>query len=260
MNRKVLISSFSVLVVSFVVLSACTPASTPPPTPTSVHWTYEGEEGPEHWGGLDTSYAACGVGKSQSPVDVVNPASQDLENIAFHYQPSEVRILNNGHTVQVNYDSGSYIEIDGQRYDVMQFHYHAPSEHTLNGKLFAAELHIVHKSATGQLAVVGILLEEGAENTAYQPLLANLPAEKSPEIDAGVKINAMDLLPAVQTTFRYSGSLTTPPCTEGVSWIVMVTPVQLSVEQIADFEKIYEGNNRPVQPLNTRPLIEDSTP
>ena len=121
-------------------------------------------------------------------------------------------------------------------------------------------MHLVHKSASGNLAVIGILLEEGAQNAAYQPLLANLPAEKSPEKDAGLKINALDLLPAVQTTFRYSGSLTTPPCTEGVNWNVMLTPVQLSAAQIAAFAKIFEGNNRPIQPLNTRPLIEDSTP
>ncbi len=262
MNRKLLISFFCFLVVALLALSACAPVS-PPPAPstaTPAHWTYEGAEGPASWAKLDTSYAACGAGKSQSPIDIANPTMQDLSNIVFHYQPSEVKILNNGHTVQVNYDPGSYIEIDGQRYDLVQFHYHAPSEHTLNGKSFPAELHLVHKSASGNLAVIGILLEEGAQNAAYQPLLANLPAEKSPEKDAGLKINALDLLPAVQTTFRYSGSLTTPPCTEGVNWNVMLTPVQLSAAQIAAFAKIFEGNNRPIQPLNARTLIEDSTP
>ena len=183
MKRKLLISFFCVLVAVLLVVSACTPASPPPVpvTPTPAHWTYEGAEGPESWGKLDTSYATCGVGKSQSPIDIVHPDMQDLPNIVFHYQPSEVKILNNGHTVQVNYDPGSYIEIDGQRYDLLQFHYHAPSEHTLNGKSFAAELHLVHKSASGKLAVVGILIEEGAQNAAYQPLLTNMPAEKSPE-------------------------------------------------------------------------------
>ena len=267
MNRKWLILFISVLVTALLALSACTPGSPPPApvtpapvSPTPAHWTYEGAEGPTSWGKLDTAYATCGVGKSQSPIDITNPTMQDLSNIVFHYQPSEVKILNNGHTVQVNYDPGSYIEIAGQRYDLVQFHYHAPSEHTLNGKSFAAELHLVHKSASGQLAVIGILLEEGAANAAYQPLLTNMPADKSPEKDAGVKISAMDLLPTNQTTFRYSGSLTTPPCTEGVNWNVMVTPVQLSADQIAAFTKIFEGNNRPIQPLNTRSLVEDSTP
>ena len=258
MKHNLSIYLFTVLLMA---LGACSPkdtATTAAPTP--AHWTYEGAEGPDSWGKLDSTYATCGTGKSQSPIDLANPTKNDLSNIVFHYQPSEVRILNNGHTVQVNYDPGSYIEIDGQRYDLVQFHYHAPSEHTINGKSFAAELHLVHKSASGQLAVIGILLEEGAVNTAYQPLLANLPAEKSPEKDAGLKINALDLLPTEQTTFRYSGSLTTPPCTEGVNWNVMVTPVQLSADQIAAFQKIFEGNNRPIQALNSRAMVEDTTP
>jgi carbonic anhydrase len=134
-------------------------------------------------------------------------------------------------------------------------------EHALNGNLFSAELHIVHKSADGTLAVVGILFEEGAQNEAFQPFVDNLPAEKSDVKDAGVKINAADLLPAVQTTYRYSGSLTTPPCSEGVHWNLMTTPVELSSEQLNALETLFEeGNNRPVQPLNDRPLAEDGTP
>ncbi|MFZ5880457.1 MAG: carbonic anhydrase [Chloroflexota bacterium] len=253
-----------VYVLIFVLLvGACAPAPTTEQAShdgAPPHWTYEGEEGPEHWGDLDATYAVCGAGTSQSPIDVSNPTEQDLANIVFHYQPSAVNILNNGHTVQVNYDSGSYIELDGVRYDVVQFHYHAPSEHAVDGKLFAAELHIVHKNAAGALAVVGILLDEGAQNDAYQPFIANLPAEKSDAHDAGVKIDAASLLPGVQTTFRYSGSLTTPPCTEGVSWLVMTTPVELSAEQLHALEALFEeGNNRPIQPLNDRLLTEDNT-
>lgn len=225
------------------------------------HWTYTGEAGPEHWGELDESYSACGTGKSQSPIDVSNPSEHDLSNIVFHYRPSEVNILNNGHTAQVNYDAGSYIELDGVRYDVAQFHYHAPSEHVLNGTLFPAELHIVHKNADGGLAVVGVLLKEGAQNDAYQPFLDNLPKQERDVHDAGVKIDAAELLPAVQTTFRYSGSLTTPPCTEGVNWLLMTTPVELSTDQIHTLESIFEhGNNRPIQPANDRILVEDNTP
>jgi carbonic anhydrase len=250
------------LMIVALVLGACFPQIEDPHptfTPAPPHWTYEGEEGPEHWGNLP-GYETCGVGKSQSPIDISAPAEKDLANIVFHYQPSEVNILNNGHTVQVNYDAGSYIELDGVRYDVAQFHYHAPSEHAVDGKLFAAELHIVHKSADGKLAVVGLLFEEGSENAAIAPFVNNLPAQKADVKDAGVKINAAELLPAVQTTFRYSGSLTTPPCSEGVSWLVMTTPVQLSAAQLSALEGIFEGNNRPVQELNDRPLVEDSTP
>ena len=250
--------ALSVLLIMLMLSSACTPQQA---EPTPPHWTYEGEEGPSHWGELDTTYAVCGTGKSQSPIDVANPAEQDLANISFHYQPSEVNILNNGHTVQVNYDAGSYIELDNARYDVVQFHYHAPSEHTVDEESFPAELHIVHRNADGNLAVVGILLKEGTENAAYQPFINNLPAEKTDTKDAGVKINGMDLLPPVQTTFRYSGSLTTPPCTEGVNWLLMTTPVDLSMQQLTALDSLFEGgNNRPVQPINDRTLIEDNTP
>jgi carbonic anhydrase len=153
------------------------------------------------------------------------------------------------------------MELDNTRYDVVQFHYHAPSEHTIDGASFPAELHIVHRNAEGDLAVVGILLQEGTENAAYQPFTSNLPAEKTDPKDAGVKINAMDLLPSLQTTFRYSGSLTTPPCTEGVSWLLMTTPVALSARQLNALDSLFEGgNNRPVQPINDRALIEDNTP
>jgi carbonic anhydrase len=248
------------LLIVFLGMSACAPRDTPAPSAAPVHWTYEGEEGPSHWGELDSAYELCGAGKSQSPIDISNSSEQDLANIVFHYQPSEVNILNNGHTAQVNYDPGSYIELDGVRYDVVQFHYHAPSEHEINGKLFPAELHIVHKSADGGLAVVGLLLQEGSENLAFDPFLNNLPAEESEVKDAGMKIDIADFLPGVQTTFRYGGSLTTPPCSEGVHWLVMTTPVDLSSDQLSKLESLFEANNRPVQPLNDRPLVEDTTP
>jgi carbonic anhydrase len=178
----------------------------------------------------------------------------------FHYQPSKVNIINNGHTIQVNYDPGSYIEIDGVRYDLQQFHFHAPSEHTINGKLAEAELHLVHKSADGKLAVVGILIEVGAENPAFKSTWDNLPVAKGPVQQLSMEVNAAAMLPAVQETYRYEGSLTTPPCTEGVKWNVMVEPIEMSEAQLAAFTHIFEGNNRPVQPLEGRTLIEDNTP
>jgi carbonic anhydrase len=257
-SKERLMKALSILIVILVFSSACSPQQAETASP---HWTYEGEEGPSHWGEFDESYATCSAGMNQSPIDVLNPSEQDLTNISFHYEPSELRILNNGHTVQVNYDPGSYIELDGTRYNVVQFHYHAPSEHTISGVSFPAELHIVHQNAGGDLAVVGILLQEGTENAAYQPLISNLPTEPTDPKDAGVSINAIDLLPSVQTSFRYSGSLTTPPCTEGVSWLLMTTPVELSEQQLTSLDSLFEGGtNRPVQALNDRPLIEDNTP
>lgn len=272
MRKKPIVLLATTVTMLLLLLSACASVSTPAPialptsapapeaSPTSAHWTYEGEEGSAHWGELDAKYEMCAQGRSQSPIEISSPTEQDLANIVFHYQPSEVKILNNGHTVQVTYDSGSYIELDGVRYEVKQFHYHTPSEHQVDGVSFAGELHIVHTSADGNLAVLGLLLEEGSENAALAPFINNLPAEVTAETDAGVKINAMDFLPSIQTTYRYSGSLTTPPCSEGVNWLVMTTPVDLSPVQLSELESLFEANNRPVQPLNDRTLSEDSTP
>ncbi|MBL8090913.1 MAG: carbonic anhydrase family protein [Anaerolineales bacterium] len=247
---------FWILLFVFIFM-ACAPQQA---ESTSPHWTYEGEEGPEYWGELDPSYAVCGTGTHQSPIDISTPSEKDLVNIVFHYESSQVNILNNGHTVQVNYDAGSYIELDSVRYDLLQFHYHAPSEHVINGKSFPAEIHLVHKNADGQLAVVGILLDEGAKNSALNPFIDNLPAEKSDVKDVGVTINANEFLPTLQTTFRYAGSLTTPPCSEGVSWLVMTNPVELSAEQLSKLEGLFENNNRPLQEINDRIITEDSTP
>ncbi|GAB4497934.1 MAG: carbonic anhydrase family protein [Anaerolineales bacterium] len=257
-----------ILVLTMVFLAACSslpalnaPFAEPTAAPAKIHWTYEGEEGPEHWGELDSAYSTCSNGTRQSPIDLSNATKADLANIVFNYQPSEISILNNGHTVQVSYTAGGYIEVDGARYEVAQFHYHSPSEHTLNGESFPAEIHIVHKNSAGKLAlVIGILLTEGAENPAYQAFLDNLPSQPGPETKLNFPLTAADLLPAVQTTLRYSGSLTTPPCTEEIAWFVMTTPVELSSAQLQHLESVYNGNNRPVQPLNQRPLTEDSTP
>lgn len=224
-----------------------------------AHWSYEGEEGPSSWGELDTAYEACVNGTSQSPIDLTGAATEDLANITFHYQPTKLHLENNGHTIQVNYDAGSYIVVDEIRYDLKQFHFHSPSENAINGNSFPLEMHLVHKNTAGQLAVVAIFLDEGANNPALQSVWDHLSNKiGSQEIDA--QVDANDFLPSVQTTYRYSGSLTTPPCTEGVSWLVMTSPATISSEQIEAFQNLYEGNNRPVQLLNGRDLSLDSTP
>lgn len=239
------------------------PEPTAAPTAASVagaHWTYEGEEGPEHWGEISAEYEACGAGKAQSPIDLAGFGEADLANITFNYQPSKVNILNNGHTIQVNYDDGSSIDLDGTTYKLAQFHFHAPSEHSVAGTLADAELHLVHKSDDDRLAVVGVLIQKGAENPAFKDVWANLPAEKADVKTVDGMVMAADLLPQVQTTFRYDGSLTTPPCSEGVKWNVMTTPIEMSEAQLAAFSAIVEANNRPVQPLGDRALVEDVTP
>ncbi len=266
--RKTLLATLCLVCLSALLLNACSAARSPArPTQEQAHapqaaphWTYEGEEGPGHWGDLDPSFAACKTGKSQSPIDLAAAEQTDLPNIVFHYAPSGMTILNNGHTIQVNYDPGSSIELGGERYDLKQFHFHTPSEHSLEGKLYPLELHLVHQSQDGRLAVVGILFEAGVENPVLQAVWDKMPATQTDAAATGVEIDAADFLPAVQSVYRYSGSLTTPPCSEGVTWSVMTSLVQASPAQIAAFEAIFEANNRPVQVLNARQLVEDVTP
>ena len=225
-----------------------------------VHWSYEGESGPEHWGEFSPDYAGCAKGVEQSPVDIPAGAPVNPANIAFSYHPSAVNIFNNGHTIQVNYDQGSSLALDGTTYNLVQFHFHAASEHALGGAHDPMELHLVHRNAQGGLAVVGVLLKAGAENPAYAPVLQNLPAQQGqPTPVAGATVDANQLLPTKRGYWRYNGSLTTPPCTEGVKWLVMSTPVELSEAQIAAFTAIFKNNERPVQPLNTRTFLVSST-
>lgn len=241
-----------------LLLVACGPSESHAEEPP--HWAYEGEAGPEHWGELGEDYALCANGAQQSPIDLDSASEQDLANITFSYVPSAVTILNNGHTIQVNYDAGSSISVDGHEYSLVQFHFHAPSEHLLDGKQYPAELHLVHRDEDGALAVVGVLLDSGVENLALDPVWANLPKEEVEAITTDDTVDANSFLPTDQTTYRYSGSLTTPPCSEGVSWFVFATPVQLSPAQLDQFLAIYDGNARPPQELGDRTLVEDSTP
>jgi carbonic anhydrase len=223
------------------------------------HWTYSGEAGPARWASLSPEFGTCGSGRRQSPIDLAAATPQDLANIAFHYQPSKINILNNGHTVQVNYDAGSYIELDGARYDLAQFHFHAPSEHTINGKAAAAEVHLVHKSAGGQLAVVGTLIESGETNPALAAVWDRLPAKEGPVQTFDAPFSADGLLPADRLTERYAGSLTTPPCSEDVRWNVMTTPIHVSAAQLAALTGIVGQNSRPVQPLYERTVVRDTS-
>lgn len=229
-------------------------------TPAPPHWTYEGEEGPEHWGDLDPSYAACSTGRAQSPIDIVDAQPVKLTDIQFDYQPSALNEFNNGHTIQVNYDAGSSITYNEDTYQLIQFHFHHESEHTLNGKHFPMELHLVHRDAAGNLAVVGVVLEEGsADNDAFAAIFGNLPSEKGTPEPTELTVDAAKLLPTDHHYTTYSGSLTTPPCTQGVRWLVLDTPVQVSAQQIEAFAALFESNARPVQPLDNRDLLDDAS-
>ncbi|GMR04434.1 MAG: carbonic anhydrase family protein [Thermodesulfobacteriota bacterium] len=222
------------------------------------HWSYEGDTGPAYWGELSEKFEACSEGKSQSPIDIRETVKVSDGKVKFNYKPTRIRILNNGHAIQVNYDKGSYIKVAGVRYDLLQLHFHSPSENTVAGKHSDIEMHLVHKNKKGELAVVGVLIEKGPQNKAYEGIWANLPAKKGKEMVVKGKVNAIDLTPAKKSYYSFSGSLTTPPCSENVAWFLLKTPVKLSPAQIKAFRKIMKGDNRPVQPLNGRKVMEIS--
>ncbi|HEY7239364.1 MAG TPA: carbonic anhydrase family protein [Burkholderiales bacterium] len=216
-------------------------------------WDYGAEHGPKHWGELKGEFESCGLGKTQSPIDIRNAVPSKLDPIRFDYHPSPLHIVDNGHTIQVNYAPGSSISVGGQRYELVQFHFHKPSEERIHGKRYPMVAHLVHKNADGALAVVAVLLAQGNQNALVKALWANLPKEKEKEkVAEKTSINAARLIPGNHAYYTFAGSLTTPPCSEGVTWFVLVHPTQLSEAQVARFGKIYSGNARPVQPLNGR--------
>ena len=219
-------------------------------------WGYEGSRGPENWGRLSPAFRLCGLGTMQSPLDIADAVPARGDPIVFDYGPAPLNIVNNGHTVQVNYAPGSGITVSGRRYELLQFHFHAPSEHSIAGRPAAMEMHLVHRNDAGRLAVVGVLLEIGSENSALRKIWTHMPDKKSPErkID-GVLIDAGDLLPADTSYYRYMGSLTTPPCSEGVSWFVLAEPVAMGRAQLDKFTRTVGANNRPLQARNHRLLL-----
>ena len=217
------------------------------------HWAYAGDLAPSHWGDLADQFAVCVSGASQSPINISNTIDPNPANIDFNYHGVPLSILNNGHTLQVNYAPGSSITIDLQQYELLQFHFHTPSEHQLAAHNFPMEGHLVHKNSHDQLAVVGVFIEEGHENPFFQTLVEHLPSHADQENTvAGIMVNAQGLLPPDPAVYNYSGSLTNPPCSEGVNWNVMSTPIQASADQIAAFAGIMGPNNRPVQPMHSR--------
>ncbi|MCG6552974.1 MAG: carbonic anhydrase [Candidatus Magnetominusculus sp. LBB02] len=223
-----------------------------------AHWGYEGEGGPIHWGDLSSEYAVCKTGNHQSPVDI-SETKNTPKKISYkvNYKAAPLKIVNNGHTIQVNYAPGSTISINGQSYQLLQFHFHHPSEHTVSGEEYPMEVHFVHKNDKGELAVLGVFMTEGKENPTIETLWENLPDKVNEEKSVqSVEIDASALLPELRPIFVYSGSLTTPPCSEGVSWNVVDTPIEVSQSQIDRFYVAIGKNARPVQPLNERQLQE----
>ena len=226
--------------------------------PSSHHasWSYTGTGAPEHWAELSADNGAC-RGKNQSPINLTGLTKAELAPLQPRYVAGGQEILNNGHTVQVNFQPGSQLTIDGTVFELKQFHLHAPSENQINGKSFAMENHLVHADAHGNLAVLAILYEEGAESAALQQFWGQSPARAGEKAALDAPFNVAALLPAQLDYYRFNGSLTTPPCSEGVRWLVLKQPDTASKEQIAVFTKLMGGpNNRPVQPVNARVVLQ----
>jgi carbonic anhydrase len=218
-------------------------------------WGYDGKAGASNWGDLKPEYATCKLGLNQSPIDIKGAEAAELDAIKFDYKTSPLKIIDNGHTIQANYASGSSITVNGKQYNLIQVHFHQPSEEKVDGKAYPMDAHLVHKSEDGKLAVVAVLLNEGKRNQFLQTLWKNIPKQKKQEVSVkNVNINLAKLLPTKQGYYSFAGSLTTPPCSEEVTWMVLNTPVEMSKAQIAKFGSYYSNNARPVQPLNDRSL------
>ena len=223
-----------------------------------AHWSYSGATGPAKWGTLEKDFALCKTGTVQSPINIpdADVRKGDLPSLLFNYKPSPLRIVDNDHTIQVNYAPGSFVTVSGKQYELVRLEFHKPSEMKVNGKDHDMAVHLVHKDKDGKLAVVAVFIDPGKENALIKTLWSNLPQAKDKEnVVEAAKISAVELLPPEKGYYSFPGSLTTPPCTENVAWFVLKTPIQLSADQIARFAKLYPMNARPVQPLNERDLV-----
>jgi carbonic anhydrase len=248
MNRTVLVISSAVAGL-WLATAAC--------AGEHAHWTYSGAEGPEHWGGLDAAYSACASGRNQSPVDLTGMVEGELPALRLSYQPGGQEVVNNGHTVQINYAPGSTLEVDGHSFELKQFHFHAPSENVIEGKPFPMEAHFVHADAAGNLAVISVMFKVGAGNAELAKAWAQMPEAAGGKHALAAPVSATALLPAGHDYYRFNGSLTTPPCSEGVVWLVMKDTATASQAQVEKFmHAMHHPNNRPVQPLNARVVVK----
>lgn len=242
-----------------VVAAVLVPAG--PRAQWKTRWSYEGTSGPDHWGDLDPDYATCKAGKEQSPIDIRNAKRTQLHPVRFEYKSGPLKIIDNGYTaVRVNYapGNGNFLFVGEQRYELAQFHFHHPSEEFIQGKPYDMVAHLMHESSDRKVAGVAVLLKAGRANAIVQQLWEHMP--KTPgkeEVIAGVEVNPTGLLPRDTSYYTYMGSLTAPPCTEGVTWFVLRTPMDISAEQISQFAALYPHDVRPPQPLNRR-IVKES--
>lgn len=221
------------------------------------HWAYEGEAGPQNWGKLDAKFAACASGKNQSPIDLKGFIEAELKPLKLDYKAGATEILNNGHTVQINYASGSSLGVDGVVFELKQFHFHSPSENKISGKQFPLEGHLVHADKDGNLAVLAVMFQEGAANPLLTKLWEKMPRKSGDKSALPEPLAVAQLLPKERDYYRFNGSLTTPPCSEGVRWLMLKKPATASKEQIKQFSSaVGVANNRPVQATNARSVLQ----
>lgn len=249
----------------FLLASATVLASSPNSPQKSLkshdgdhHWSYSGKTGPAHWAELDPAFSQCAQGQQQSPVNIGMVYTQALEPLAFQYQASRIAVINNGHTIQHDYDPGSFLAIGAASYQLLQLHFHTPSEESIGGQRAPMDIHLVHRNANNELAVLAVQIEQGgADNPVFREIWRTLPREENViSIYTARQFNVADLLPAQRAYWTFMGSLTTPPCSEGVRWLVLKEPIKLSARQIAQFRKHFKANARPVQPLNQRAILD----
>jgi carbonic anhydrase len=257
-------SNMAAVVLTSIALAACQSMTAPSQAPGGetqaqhgdVHWAYVGEAGPENWGRLDEKFAMCSIGRNQSPIDLATSVRAELEPLRLDYVAGATDIQNNGHTIQVDYAPGSTLTIDGRSFVLAQFHFHTPSENTFNGKRFPLEGHLVHADKDGNLAVVALMFDDGPANPTLAGLWGAMPTKAGEKRSLPAGFNAAALLPADRGYYRFDGSLTTPPCSEGVRWLVLRNPVSISRAQVEQFAATLPSpNSRPVQPLNARLVV-----
>lgn len=236
----------------FAALAACPLCGTGVFAAEGAHWTYEGAEGPDHWGNLDAASKVCATGSQQSPIDIDATIRAELPPLKIQWAKSADTIVNNGHTIQLNAAPGSTLTLGDDEYKLVQFHFHRPSEHLIDGKRFPMEVHFVHQHSSGQLAVVGVLMATGKANPDFAKVVATMPGKEGPAVKADPAIDPNGFLPGSLAHYRYHGSLTTPPCAETVVWLLLTQPVEVSDADIASFAKLYAMNARPVQKDNRR--------
>ncbi len=246
------------LYLTAVTLGAlCAPRIGVAQEPSSSPCGYSGRDNPTRWGELDRAYSTCSLGRTQSPINIVGAQPADLPQLKVDYESAPLNIIDNGHTVQVTYPLGSTLKVGDKVYTLLQFHFHTPSEEHVEGRSFPLVAHLVHSDAEGHLAVLAILFTAGPANPLIDALWRNIPAEKGKAQEIrSVSIDAADLLPAGRGYITYEGSLTTPPCSEGVSWYVLKTHPTISPAQLAEFRKLYPGNARLIQPTNGREILQ----